>query len=83
MQEGKPEDPEKTCGSKYGLETKCTYGAGTEVVKNIARCHHHHHHHLAVEQVTTNFLQAHRSAANEAIAFWFRSFSASPRSFCM
>ena len=22
MQEGKPEDPEKTCGSKYGLETK-------------------------------------------------------------
>ena len=29
MQEGKPEDPEKTCGSKYGLETKCTYGAGT------------------------------------------------------
>ena len=29
MQEGKPEDPEKTCGSKYGLETKRTYGAGT------------------------------------------------------
>ena len=29
MQEGKPEYPEKTCGSKYGLETKCKYGAGT------------------------------------------------------
>ena len=29
MQEGKPDDPEKTCGSKYELETTCTYGAGT------------------------------------------------------
>ena len=29
MQEGTPEDPEKTCGSKYGLETKYTYVAGT------------------------------------------------------
>ena len=24
MQEGKPECPKKTCGSKYGLETRCT-----------------------------------------------------------
>ena len=29
---GKPEYPEKTCGSKYGLETKCTYMAlGLEI----------------------------------------------------
>ena len=38
--------------------------------------------HSAAEQATTNFLQAQRSAANEAIASWFRSFSASPKSFC-
>ena len=25
MQEEKTEDPQKTCGSKYGLETKCIY----------------------------------------------------------
>ena len=31
MQEGKPEDPEKTCGSKYGLKTKCTYSARIEI----------------------------------------------------
>ena len=35
--------------------------------------------HSAAEQATTNFLQAHRSAANEAIASWFRSFSASQK----
>ena len=29
MQEEKWENPDKICGSKYGLETKCTYGAGT------------------------------------------------------
>ena len=29
MQEGKPEDPGQP-GSKYGLETICTYGARTE-----------------------------------------------------
>ena len=29
MQEGKPEEPKKTCRSKYGLETKCTYNART------------------------------------------------------
>ena len=36
MQEGKREDPEKTYVSKYGLETKCTYRAGTE---NQTRAH--------------------------------------------
>ena len=31
MQEGKLEDPEKIYGSKYGLGTKYTYGAGTGI----------------------------------------------------
>ena len=38
MQEGKSEDPEKTYGSKYGLETKCTYGAGIVNQTHYAIC---------------------------------------------
>ena len=41
-----------------------------------------HHHHLALEQATTNFLQAQQSAANEVMASWCTSFSESPNSCC-
>ena len=41
---------------------------------------HHHHQHSAAEQVTTNFLQAQWSAADEATASVFRSFSTSKAS---